>query len=92
MERLLTVDQVADILGISVKTVHKLARDSKLGCVKVTAKDRRFTQKQVRDFIDSQSSPVIDKSSNSRISSPQEGGDKSIGVSGTDLRKEMRSW
>ena len=48
LPKLLYPRDVAQLLGISVKTVHKLVRDGKLGCVQVTTKDRRFTQEQVQ--------------------------------------------
>jgi excisionase family DNA binding protein len=86
--------EVAKILGISVKTVHKLVREGKLHCVQVTARERRFTPEQVQQYIESQSTRIrVDKKDPRPVSSrPKKGGAKSIGVSGTDLRKEMRSW
>jgi excisionase family DNA binding protein len=48
IQRLLSPEDVAEILGISVKTVNKLAREGKLGCVQVTDRERRFTEEQVR--------------------------------------------
>jgi len=45
---LLTVSDVAGILGLSVKTVNKLVREKKPACVQVTARDRRFTNEQVQ--------------------------------------------
>ena len=53
LPQLLYPRDVAQLLGISVKTVHKLVRDGKLGCVQVTTKDRRFTQEQVQSYIES---------------------------------------
>jgi excisionase family DNA binding protein len=47
IQKLLSTRDVAEILGISVKTVNKLVRDVKLGCVQVTTKERRFTEDQV---------------------------------------------
>ena len=52
---LLSARDVAEILGISAKTVNKLVRDGKLGYVQVTSKERRFTEGQVRDYIGAQS-------------------------------------
>jgi len=52
IQRLLSPKQVAEILGISVKTVHKLVRDGRLGCVQVTARDRRFTEEQLRQYLE----------------------------------------
>ncbi|MGO9120882.1 MAG: helix-turn-helix domain-containing protein [Desulfomonilaceae bacterium] len=94
MPQLMDAQDVALILKIASKTVHKLVRRGKLGCVQVTEKDRRFTREQVQAYIDLQSIDVrIDKKSAKTIKSqPPKGGTKSIGVSGTDLRKEMRSW
>ncbi len=91
---LLKSAEVAHILGISIKSVHKLVREGKLACVQVTSRDRRFTHEQVQDYIRSQSTEVhVDKKPTTTVSSrPKKGGAKSTGVSGTDLRKEMRSW
>ena len=38
-------------MGITAKTVHKLARDGRLGCAEVTARERRFTMELVEEFI-----------------------------------------
>ncbi len=91
---LLNVKDVAITLGIAPKTVHKLVREGKLACVQVTSRDRRFTIEQVQAYIDDQTVEVrIDRQNLNRVrSQPPRGGEKSIGVSGTDLRKEMRSW
>jgi excisionase family DNA binding protein len=87
---------VAQILGISVKTIHKLVRDGKLGCVQVTTKDRRFTQEQVQRYIESCTKNTlakIDREPYVRVrSQPPKEGEKSIGVSKADLRKEMSQW
>ena len=62
--QLMDAQDVALILKIAKKTVHKLVREGKLGCVQVTEKDRRFTQKQVQAYIEAQSTEVrIDKKS-----------------------------
>ncbi len=91
--RLLSPKDVAEILGISVKTVHKLVRDGKLGCVQVTSKERRFTEEQVEGYIRSKIQPVrIDKDLPTPVFSPRRGGERSLGVSKADLRKEMRQW
>jgi excisionase family DNA binding protein len=90
---LLDAQDVALILKVSAKTVHKLVREGKLACVRVTARDRRFTHEQVQEYIQSQSTLVrIDKKATPPVSSrPKKGGAKSIGVSGTGLAKEIRS-
>src|SRR5208283_5884659 len=94
IQKLLRAKDVAEILGISVKTVNKLVREAKLGCVQVTAKERRFTDDQIREYIESRSTKVqIDSITSDRVKSqPPKGGEKSIGVSKADLRKEMRRW
>jgi len=94
MPQLMDAQDVALILKIAPKTVHKLVRRGKLGCVQVTEKDRRFTREQVQAYIDSQSVTVrFDKKSPRPVrSTPPKGGEKSVGFSRTDLREEMRSW
>ena len=94
IQKLLSAKDVAQILGISAKTVNKLVREAKLGCVQVTAKERRFTEEQIRGYIESRSSKVpIDRTKPDRVkSTAPKGGEKSIGVSKADLRKEMRRW
>jgi excisionase family DNA binding protein len=94
IQKLLSAKDVAEILGISVKTVNKLVRDAKLGCVQVTAKERRFTEEQIREYIESRSSKVqIDRTKPDRVkSAAPKGGEKSFGVSKADLRKEMSQW
>ena len=91
---LLDSKEVAHILKIAVKTVNKLVRQGKLACVQVTSRDRRFTHEQVQEYIQSQSTnPRVDRRPAPAVTSrPKKGGTKSIGGSGTDLRKEMRSW
>ena len=64
MPQLMDAQDVALILKIATKTVHKLVRRGKLGCVQVTEKDRRFTREQVQAYIDSQTISIgIDKKS-----------------------------
>ncbi len=95
IQRLLSAKDVAEILGISVKTVNKLVREAKLGCVQVTAKERRFTEEHVKGFIESRSSKVqIDKRKPDRVeSAAPKGGEKSSRVfNRADLLKEIRSW
>jgi excisionase family DNA binding protein len=96
LPKLLYPRDVAQLLGISVKTIHKLVRDGKLGCVQVTTKDRRFTQEQVQHYIESCTKNTlakIDREPTVRVRSlPPKGGEKSFGVSKADLRKEMSQW
>jgi len=95
IQKLLSAIEVAEILGISVKTVNKLVREAKLGCVRVTAKERRFTEDQIREYIESRSSTVqIDRTKPDRVkSAAPKGGEKSSRVfNRADLLKEIRSW
>jgi hypothetical protein len=94
IQKLLSARHVGEILGISAKTVNKLVREAKLGCVQVTAKERKFTEDQIREYIESRSSKVqIDTRTHVRVkSAPPKGGEKSFGCSRTSLREEMRSW
>jgi len=95
IQKLLSAREVAEILGISVKTVNKLVREAKLGCVQVTAKERRFTEDQIREYIESRSSKVqIDTRTSDRVkSAAPKGGEKSSRVfNRADLLKEIRSW
>jgi excisionase family DNA binding protein len=97
LPKLLYSRDVAQVLGISVKTVHKLVRDGKLGCVQVTTKDRRFTKEQVQHYIESCTTKApakIDREPSVRVrSQPPKGGEKSSRVfDRANLLKEIRSW
>jgi hypothetical protein len=87
---LLDAKDVAKILKSSVKTVHKRVREGKLGCVQITAKDRRFTIEQVRTFIEAQSTrtPIDKKVVNPILSSPKKGGE----INGAHIEKAKDSW
>jgi len=100
VQKLLSARHVGEILGISAKTVNKLVREAKLGCVQVTAKERRFTEDQIREYIESRSSRVqIDKRKPDRVKcAAPKGGDKQnhdgekAKDSWASLRKEMSRW
>jgi excisionase family DNA binding protein len=97
ISKLLCAKDVAEILGISVKTVNKLVREEKIGCVQVTSRERRFSEEQVRAYIEAQSKNPgelrVDMPHVRQVSSPpKKGGERSFGVSKADLRKEMRLW
>lgn len=95
-DKLLTVEEVGEILDLSTKTVHALVRAGELSCVQVTAKKRLFSETQLQDFLRSREKKArkkaVDKRLWNRIPCPQKGGAKSVGCSRTDLREEMRSW
>jgi predicted site-specific integrase-resolvase len=42
------VSDVARILALSSKSVHKFVREGKLPCVQVTARERRFAEELIR--------------------------------------------
>jgi excisionase family DNA binding protein len=95
IRKLMTAKDVAEILGIAAKTVNKLVREAKLGCVQVTAKERRFTEDQIREYIESRTTKMqIDRTKPDRVKSqPPKGGEKSSRVfNRADLLKEIRSW
>jgi excisionase family DNA binding protein len=98
LRSLMTAKEVAEILGISAKTVNKLAREGKLGCVQVTGKERRFTEEQVGEYIEAQSKRPqevrIDTQRARRVSlEPKKGGKKSSRVfDRANLLEEIRSW
>jgi excisionase family DNA binding protein len=94
MPALWCASNVAQILGISEKIVHKLVREGKLPCVQVTDRERRFTPEQVQQYIESRSTGArVDKKDPRPVSSrPKKGGMKSFGHSGVDLREEMKQW
>ncbi len=48
---LLSEEDVASILSISVKAVQRLVREKKLGCVQLTKRKRAFTQELIEQFI-----------------------------------------
>jgi len=91
---LLNPEQVAEYLGIRVKTVHQLVRDGALSCFQVTPKDRRFTEDQIRDYLQSRTinrpQPTVDRLAPKRIPSPRKGGGvrKSQRVDETGLLRE----
>jgi excisionase family DNA binding protein len=93
IQKLLSAKDVAEILGISVKTVNKLVREGKLGCVQVTEKERRFTEQQVEGFVESRTiERPVDRTSPKPLDFNRKGGKKSLGFTRTALKQEMQSW
>ena len=93
---LLRPKEVADKLGISPRTVHKLVRDRKLDCVQVNERDRRFTIEQVKEYIARMTITAPNRldrkiSEKLRWSQPK-GGERSVKVSRTSLLEEMSRW
>ena len=95
--KLLTPVEAAQILCVGKKTVHKLVRDGKLGCVQVTDKERRFTEEQISAYIEDRSKPPvkarIDTPRSKKVSSSKKkGGGDSVRFSRRTLKEEMRQW
>jgi excisionase family DNA binding protein len=93
---LLSPEEAANHLGVKTRTVHQLVRERKLACIQISAKDRKFTQAQIQEFIDSRTIPTpkpVDRKSHGKLPSPRKGGgDRNLGDSAKALREEMRSW
>ncbi|MEI6135737.1 MAG: helix-turn-helix domain-containing protein [Desulfomonile sp.] len=98
MEHILTTEEVAEYLGVRKTAVYRYVREGKLDCVRISFKERRFTEEQVMEFIHRQtvSKPrPIDIPQPARLPSypRNRGGDeKTTGDSARALRKEMRAW
>jgi excisionase family DNA binding protein len=96
MTPLLTPEQVAEILGISPRTVNELCNRKKLGYVQVDSKHRRFTEEMVQEFIDRQAvssegqRPSRSEKPKSPITSkaPAKGGTPTL----DSIKKEMETW
>jgi len=100
-QRLLLPEEVAEILHVSVKTVHRLCREGKLAYILIDSRGtRRFTLEQIEAFIEAQSIQApksVDKARPQTLSFPRKGGDhrKSTGDSLLErkrMREELRSW
>ncbi|MBI5249101.1 MAG: helix-turn-helix domain-containing protein [Desulfomonile tiedjei] len=97
---LYTDSDVANILLLPKKMIHKLVREKKLACVQITPRIRRFTPEQVQQYIDSHSTPPpVDKKDSRPVSSPpRKGGDakesrlEKAKDSWASLKKEMSRW
>lgn len=50
--RLLTVSEVADLFGVSAKTVSRWAREGRISSVRTLGGHRRFRETQVRELLD----------------------------------------
>lgn len=94
MDELLPISDVAHILGVSPKTVHRFVREGRLGCYEITRKQRLFSHDQVKQFLSARCRipKPIDRRPSQNLSYPPKGGEKSAGVDLVALRKEMREW
>ncbi len=94
---LLNPREVAEILGISPRTIHQLCREGKLGYCQVDAKHRRFTQEHVEEYIGSVS---VDVSSPTKKSAsvpavtpkPQPRNEIPTADERAARRKEIKAW
>jgi excisionase family DNA binding protein len=94
---LLNPREVAEILGISERTVHQLCREGKLGYCQVDAKHRRFTQEHVEAYVGSVSVSVSSSTKKSvpamAVSpKPQPRNEIPTADERAALRKEMKAW
>jgi len=96
MTPLLTPEQVAEILGISPRTVNELCNRKKLGFVQVDAKHRRFTEEMVQDFIDRQTVPSEGQRPGLRQKQTLGTTGKPLAKAGKQtldgIRKELETW
>lgn len=53
MTRLMTVTQVADLLGVGAETVRRYFREGKLPGRKLNKRDIRFTEEDVEQYVES---------------------------------------
>jgi excisionase family DNA binding protein len=51
IERLLRTDEVAEVLGISIRQVHRLVEDGRLECVSLGHRTRRYPVASVEALI-----------------------------------------
>jgi excisionase family DNA binding protein len=94
LDELLTVDQAAAWLKLRPKRVNELVREGKLPCVQLTARERRFTAEQLREFIASRTlTPPrrVDSPARTLLPSLQKE-QKSQRGDRAQLREEMRRW
>lgn len=98
---LLTEEQAAQRLHVTVRTLQKWCRARQIGFVRVTARVRAFREDDLTEFIERRHErPLpkrIDRSQVPRVSSPRKSEGNERGEPGEkaktrDLVKEMRQW
>ncbi len=91
---LLSPNEVAEYLGVRLKTVHEYVRRGELGCIEVSPRDRRFTEDQLQEFIKRKTKPPkkrIDNGPSKSVIYSRKGGVKQVEDSGTSLTtREIR--
>jgi excisionase family DNA binding protein len=98
MERLLSIKEVSELLGLTPRRVHALVREGKLGCVQHDPRHRAFTESQVQDYIRSRTitpPPKVVDSDRRTCLQPFHVKLESVGGKSelrALLREEMASW
>lgn len=70
MEKLLTIDEVADLLGLSVPGIYGLSHKHLIPCVRVSARCLRFKAAEIAAWLESKSSPVTQTQPQPRTARP----------------------
>ena len=100
IQRLLTPEQAAQRLQISVRSLHRLVREKRIECLDYGQKNRRFTEEMLlnpspRKRICPREPGKVDfQGSRHLCSSTKKGGGNSrpLGTDFRALREEMDSW
>lgn len=99
MDRLLTKDEVAQILGIPPKAVQALCRTGQLSYVQVTPRVRKFASEHVQAFIDGRTisqRAAVDKTLPKPLPCDRKGGESAKSFGGkekglSEIRKEIEA-
>jgi excisionase family DNA binding protein len=78
-EELLTIGDASAFLKLKPRTLYKLVREGRLGCIQVTAKERRFTRDQLAAYVEAQTiTPKIpiDRKPSNPLPSSMTGGER----------------
>jgi excisionase family DNA binding protein len=95
LPRLYTEEETAEYLGLKVKKVQEHVRNGKLQCVQLSARDRMFTEEQIKDFLQRRTIPLpkpLDRKPREQVRYSPERRKSSGGSSVRALRKEIHSW
>ena len=100
-KELLTVEEAAERLRITTRTLLKWAREGRVESIRVSRKKILFTEEAIERFIQAQTRGIqsglvkMDRAASSKVvrPKPKEGGGKrSSGESWRDLRQEVSLW
>jgi excisionase family DNA binding protein len=100
MEELLTPQEAARFLKISVRDLRRLCQQRKISYCQISARRRHFTKSQLQDYLGRVTVParerMVDRRDAVSLPSPRKGGEKAPtslqGNSGkgfSDIRKEL---